>query len=44
MKNGKPLLNKVFQKKIKQIISVQLHKAKHMNQFHIHSLYNLLHC
>jgi hypothetical protein len=27
-----------------QILVVQFHKNKHMNQFHIHGLYNLFYC
>ncbi len=42
MKNDKLLLNKEFQVFFNQIIGVQLHKDKHMNQFHIHNLYNLI--
>jgi hypothetical protein len=44
MKNGKLLLNKVFYLFLYQIIDVQLHKNKHMNQLHIHGLYNLSYC
>jgi hypothetical protein len=33
--------DKNIQNKIDQIIDVQLHKNKYMNQFHIHDLYNL---
>jgi hypothetical protein len=39
MKNGKMLLNKVFKILFYQIIDVQLHKDKHMNQLHIYGLY-----
>jgi hypothetical protein len=41
MKNGKMLSNKVFKILFYQIIDVQLHKDKHMNQLHIYGLYNL---
>jgi len=41
MKNGKMLLNKVFKKLFYQIVDVQLHKDKQMNQLHIYGLYNL---
>jgi hypothetical protein len=44
MKNDKLLLNNVFFKKNYQIIVVQLHKDKHMNQLHIHGFYNLSYC
>jgi hypothetical protein len=41
MKNGKLMLNKVFEIYFYQIIGAQLHKDKHINQLHIHGLYNL---
>jgi hypothetical protein len=44
MKNGKLLLNKVLVYLFYQIIGVQLYKDKHMNQLHIHGLYNLSYC
>jgi hypothetical protein len=43
MKNEKLLLNKVF-KFFYQIIGVELHKEKFVNQLHIHGLYNLSYC
>jgi len=44
MKNEKLLSNNVFKFFFYQIIGVQLHKDKHMNQLHIHGLYNLFYC
>jgi hypothetical protein len=44
MKNGKLLLTKVQFKFFYQIIGVRLYKNKHMNQLHIHGLYNLFYC
>jgi hypothetical protein len=44
MKNGKLMLNRVFKIFFYQIIGVQLHKDKHINQSHIHGLHNLFYC
>jgi len=52
MKKNKIKINKKWYIIIKQhvlnafnqIIGIQLHKDKHMNQFHIHGLYNLSYC